>query len=79
MPETGDLEREGGWLSGQVNNLNCHFPEFKRALTVPSWSGFCSGNLRCKPGGEGGISYDGLYGEALPERGTFHESKCLKE
>jgi len=28
--------------------------------------------------GEGGTPYDGLYGEALPERGTFFRSQVYK-
>ena len=37
-------------------------------------------DVRCNPGGGGGegTSYNGLYGEASPERGTFFKLQVYK-
>ena len=35
-------------------------------------------NLRLHPGGGGGTPYIGLYGEALPKRGTFFRLQVYK-
>ena len=37
---------------------------------------YCSGPI--SPGGGGGTPYNGLYGEALPKRGTFFRLQLYK-
>ena len=53
------------------SNYELNFCLFSTASIIYTFNKFCSTELSFKDHALGGTSYNGLYGEAPPERGTF--------
>ena len=56
------------------SNYEHNFCLFSTASIIYTFNKFCSTELSFKDHVLGGNSYNGLYGEAPPERGTFNFS-----